>query len=298
MRVVITGAKGFVGQEIALQCKKKGIDVLGIDIVDTDERNYHKADITTYGIKEIIPEECDAIIHLAALSRDKDCKNNAYNCFNMNVMGTLNLIEAAQQRGVKNFIFASTEWVYGTFLENEIKNEDSFIDIEQQNSEYALSKLVSEANLRHKYQNGFCNVSILRFGIIYGPRPSNWSAVETLFNDVRTKDTIFVGSLRTGRCFIHVSDIAAGTVKAIGMKGFNLINLQGDRFVTLGDIIETSQKLLNRTVAVTEKTPDDFNMRNVSNKKAKVLLKWEPQFNIEKGLRTLLDSTSFVENTY
>lgn len=243
MRVVITGAKGFVGQEIALQCQKKGIDVLGADIIDADERNYYNADISSNRIKEIIPEGCDAIIHLAALSRDRDCKNNAYNCFNLNVMGTLNLIEAAQMKNVKSFIFASTEWVYDSFLEDEIKDEDSFIDIAKHKSEYALSKIVSEANLRQKYLYGFCNVTILRFGIIYGPRKSDWSAVESIFHTVNTKDAVEVGSLKTGRCFIHVADIASGVIKSIGLTGFNLINLQGARLITLGEIIEVSKSL-------------------------------------------------------
>lgn len=293
MKVVITGIKGFVGQGLARKCEEQGIEMIGTDIVDGNEHNYYKMDINSRNITEIIPEGCDAIIHLAALSKDKDCHNNALNCFNANVMGTLNLMEAAQKRNAKSFIFASTEWVYDRFELDEIKDEESSIDITNLKSEYALSKLVSETNLRQKYQYGFCDVAILRFGIIYGPRPSNWSAVEAIFNDVRTKETISVGSLKTGRCFIHISDIATGIIKAIGLTEFNLINLQGDRFINLGDVVETSQKLLNRTVKVEEKTPDNFNMRNVSNKKARVLLKWEPQFDLNKGLRSLLDSPFF-----
>lgn len=288
MRVVITGAKGFVGQEIALQCQKKGIDVLGADIIDADERNYYNADISSNRIKEIIPEGCDAIIHLAALSRDRDCKNNAYNCFNLNVMGTLNLIEAAQMKNVKSFIFASTEWVYDSFLEDEIKDEDSFIDIAKHKSEYALSKIVSEANLRQKYLYGFCNVTILRFGIIYGPRKSDWSAVESIFHTVNTKDAVEVGSLKTGRCFIHVADIASGVIKSIGLTGFNLINLQGARLITLGEIIEVSKKLTGKTPAVVEKNPENISVRNISNKKARTVLNWEPKYDLEKGLTSLI----------
>jgi UDP-glucose 4-epimerase len=287
MKVVITGVKGFVGQEIALQCEKKGIEVFGIDIIDADEPDYYKADINSDGIKEIIPEGCDAIIHLAALSRDRDCKNNAYNCFNVNVMGTLNLIEAAQQKGVKNFIFASTEWVYDSFLEDEIKDEHSFIDIAKHKSEYALSKLVSEANLRQKYQNGFCNVAILRFGIIYGPRKSDWSAVESIFHTVKTKDAVEVGSLKTGRCFIHVADIASGVIKSIGLKGFNLINLQGNRLITLGEIIEVSKQITKKNPSVFEKSPKNMSVRKISNRKARDVLNWKPEYDLEKGLMSL-----------
>jgi nucleoside-diphosphate-sugar epimerase len=288
MNVLITGAKGFVGQEIAMQCEKNGIKVLGVDIIDDDACNYHKVDVMSNRIKEIIPEECDAIIHLAALSRDRDCKNNAYKCFNVNVMGTLNLMEAAQQKGVKNFIFASTEWVYDSFLEYEIKDEDSFIDIAKHKSEYALSKLVSEVNLRQKYQNGFCNVTILRFGIIYGPRKSNWSAVESIFHAVNTKEVVEVGSLRTGRCFIHVADIANGVIKSIGLTGFNLINLQGDHLITLREIIEVSKKITGKTPSLVEKSPENISLRNISNNKARTFLNWVPKYDLEKGLSSLI----------
>jgi UDP-glucose 4-epimerase len=292
MRVFITGVKGFVGQELALQCEKQGIEVIGTDIADGDEHNYYKMDINSNNITEIIPEGCDAIIHLAALSRDQDCKNNAVDCFRINVMGTLNLMEAAQQKGAKNFIFASTEWVYDSFLEGEIKDENSFIDIAKHKSEYAFSKLVSEGNLRQKYQHGFCNVTILRFGIIYGPRKSNWSAVESLFHTVSTRDVVEVGSLKTGRCFIHVADIVKGVIKSIGLTGFHLINLQGDHLITLGNIIEVSKRITEKNPSIVEKNPENISVRNVSNEKARTVLNWEPEYNLKKGIESLIGTVA------
>lgn len=293
MNVVITGSKGFIGKELTRQCEKQGIEVIGVDIVSSKENNYHKVDINSDKISEIIPDRCNALIHLAALSRDKDCKKNVLNCFYVNVMGTLNLMEAAQKKNVGNFIFASTEWVYDTFTENEVKDEDSLIDFANHRSEYAISKLVSEVNLRQKHQQGFCHVTILRFGIIYGPRKSEWSAVESLFNDVRTKDVVSVGSLRTGRCFIHVSDIAYGIIKAATLTGFNVINLQGDRLITLKEVIEASKKIVNKNPEVREMNPDNVSVRNISNKRAKAALDWKPSYDLEKGLQSLLLGLGF-----
>ncbi len=287
MRVIITGVKGFIGKELSVRCGKLGIEVTGLDIIDCKESNYCRIDINSKDVMDVIPENCDAVIHLAALSRDKDCKDNAVNCFHGNVMGTLNLVEAAQKRNVKNFVFASTEWVYDKFAEKEVKDEDSIIDASNLKSEYALSKLVSEINLRQKYLHGFGNITILRFGIIYGPRPSEWSAVEALFNDVYTKDAVVVGSLRTGRCFIHVSDIVNGIIKSIGLNGFNLINLQSDRFIDLGEIIDLSRKILNKNPEVIEKSAENASIRNISNRKAKAVLGWKPEYDIESGLKSL-----------
>jgi len=203
-------------------------------------------------------------------------------------MGTLNLMAAAEQAKAKQFVFASTEWVYDTFVGDEVKTEESSIDIVNHTSEYALSKLVSEQNLRQKYSHGFCPVAILRFGIIYGPRESNWSAVEALVDAVRTKDEVVVGSLATGRCFVHVLDIAAGILSSVGIDGFNITNLEGRQLIRLGDIIETSKRVFGRRPAIVETDPDTPSVRNVSGQKAKDLLGWEPSMSLEAGIRSLI----------
>ncbi|MCL4457663.1 MAG: NAD(P)-dependent oxidoreductase [Nitrospirae bacterium] len=287
MRIFITGVSSFIGRELIRQCDEQGVTVAGNDLFITDFSRFLIGDIRDASVADQIPEGTDAIVHLAALSRDSDCKNNAYSCFDANVMGTLNLMEAAKNRGVKQFIFASTEWVYDSFNEGEPpKTEESVINIANLTSEYALSKIVSEVNLRQKYLQGFCSVTILRFGIIYGPRKDNWSAAESLFNSVATSEKLTVGSLRTARHFIHVSDIASAIIKSVGVKGFEILNIQGDRLITLGDIIESSKKITGKNPLVHESSPDKPSVRRISNKKAKEMLDWAPVFDLEKGLQT------------
>lgn len=289
MKIFLTGSSSFVGKELLRCCAAKNIEVVGVDAVYPEQKGCYQADICSESVSRHIPSDCDAMIHLAALSRDADCKGNAYKCFTTNVMGTLNMIEAAASKGVKQFIFASSEWVYGDFKEGEIKNEDSFIDASSLKSEYALSKLVSEINLRQRYSQGFCPVTILRFGIIYGPREGNWSAVESLLNLVATQPEVAVGSLQTGRCFIHVTDIAEAIIASIGLGGFQIINVQGKNLVTLSDIIEAAKMILKRDPKVQERTPGQVSQRIVSNAKAKELLHWQARIGLEEGLRTVAD---------
>ena len=170
MKIIITGSESFIGKEIIRQCKGKEIEIIGIDVIEKEnsEFEYHKINITEQEIINVIPENVDVIIHLAALSRDPDCKGKAFKCFQNNVMGTLNLMNCAKEKNVKQFIFASSEWVYDQFEENQSKNEEAPINALSLTSEYALSKLTSEINLKQEYQNGFCDVSILRFGL--GPK--------------------------------------------------------------------------------------------------------------------------------
>lgn len=288
MKIFVTGAEGFVGKNFVSQAEKKGIKVIGVDFKKSNKKNIIKADICSKNIGRLIPHKADVLIHLAALSRDSDCQKNVYGCFKTNVLGTLNLIRASEEKKVKQFIFASSEWVYDNCGKGKVKDEESFINIVNHTSEYALSKLVSEASLRQKYQSGFCPATILRFGIIYGSRKTNWSAVESLFNAVNTQDKVVVGSLKTGRFFIHVSDIVCGIIKSIGLKGFNIINLSGGKLITLKDIIKTSKKILNKDPKVREKNPDNISIRNISSKKAKKLLNWQPEIDLETGLINLL----------
>jgi nucleoside-diphosphate-sugar epimerase len=290
MRILVTGSESFIGKTLISQLQTTGHEIIGFDSLEPTNPTYefHQIDIRNPEINKLIPRNTDVLIHLAALSRDSDCKNKAIECFDVNVMGTLNLIKAAQLQKVKQFIFASSEWVYDKFIDSEEKNENSEINIDNHNSEYALSKLVTESNLRQQYNNGFCSVTILRFGIIYGPRKSNWSAVESILNQVKNQEKVSVGSLETGRRFVHVSDIARGIIHSFGLEGFNIINLTGNQINTLKDIIDTSQIILDKKIEVTEINPNQISIRNPSNVKAKEIINWEPKINLKTGLESLL----------
>jgi len=280
MKIFITGSDGFIGGEVVSRCKEKGIEFVGVDIRSG-------FDVRAKDIASAIPEGVDAVVHLAGLSDDNMCRDNAYAAFELNVLGTINLMEAAAARGAKQFIFASTEWVYDNCAADEVKTEDSVINIANHTSEYALSKLVSEANLRQKYQRGFIPVTILRFGIVCGSTGAKKSAVESLFYNVRDKDEVTVGSLQSGRCFVHVSDIASGIIKSVGLEGFNIVNLSGDKLATLSDIIETSRKVLNKNPRIIESNSENVSVRNISNKKAKEILGWRPELTVETWIEKL-----------
>ena len=286
-RVFITGSESFVGKELIKQCKPTEFELHGCDNMDPSDSRFIKADIREENISELIPMGIDVIIHLAALSSDPQCRNKAYECFDVHVMGTLNLIEAAEKRKCKQIIFASSEWVYDNFLNDEEKTENSIINIANLTSEYALSKLVSEANLRQKYQHGFCDTTILRFGIIYGSRKKNWSAVESIFNAIKNEDQAIVGSLKTGRCFVHVSDIVKGIMKSIGLKGFNIVGLEGSELTTLDNVIKTSKRILGKDITIVEKDAGNMSVRRVSADKAKEKINWQTEIGLEEGLKDL-----------
>ena len=76
---------------------------------------------------------------------------------------------------------------------------------------------------------------------------------------------------------------------SIGLKGFNIINLTGDLVITIGDLISESEKILSKKISVIEKNPNEVNIRNPSNKKAKEVINWSPKLTLNQGLKTVLD---------
>lgn len=289
MRIVVTGSESFIGKELRKHCRSEGLQIVTIDVAPSNESGHVQLDIRSPNVEEEIPLGADALIHLAAVSTDSACRRDIKNAFDVNVGGTLSLIKAAEARRVKQFVFASSEWVYGGVETGDVQTEESPIDLARVLSEYALTKIVAERLLYMAHKQGSFSVTVLRFGIVYGPRPANWSAVEQLFHAVQTNATVEVkGSLKTARRFIHVSDIADGILRAVGQEGYEVFNLTGDVLITLGDIIDQSAKLLGRCPRVIEAAPLAVNIRNPDNTKARHLLGWVPEIGLKQGLLTLL----------
>jgi len=280
----ITGAESFVGKRLVKHCKDKKISYSGVDVVASEDPNISKIDICDVDLNELIPSD-SVVVHLAAISRDPDCAKNPSLANKINVEGTLDVLRSAKLRDCRQLIFASSEWVYGQVSNDSEQQESDEIQIQRLDSVYAITKAVGEHYLRLLRED--LAVTILRFGIIYGPRPSNWSAVESLFNSVKNNEEVVVGSLKAGRRFIHVDDICAGILAAVGQINFEIFNISSDSTVTLGQIIEESKKIHSTTPRVIESSPEKISLRNPSNLKAKQRLNWSPLVSLSDGLKSL-----------
>jgi nucleoside-diphosphate-sugar epimerase len=288
MKVFVTGSESFIGKVFLDLCRKEGHSAFGIDLMAPRRDDRAPGDIRSPDVAALIPEGTDALVHLAAISRDSDCRANPRLAYDINVMGTVNLIEAAKARGVKQFVFASSEWVYGEVANQEVQTEDRPIDVTRLKSEYAFTKVAGEQILRLAHAQGFPAVTILRFGIVYGPRPQNWSAVESLLDGVLRGGPLRVGSRATARRFIHVKDIASGIGAALGRKSFDVFNLSGDSLITLGQVIDEAVRMLGNRVAVEETAPTAVSVRNPDNARARAALNWRPQWDLSRGVGDVL----------
>jgi UDP-glucose 4-epimerase len=276
--IVVTGSNGFIGARLVEKLTNLGANVVRIDAAGTNGSN--PVDIRSPEVADLIPPS-SRVVHLAALSTSGSCKTDPALAASVNIVGTLNLAQAARAAGALQFVFASTEWVYGSSGSEEPTFEDLPIDIAALTDTYAITKIAAEGLL--KSSGLFDDLMILRFGIVYGPRSDNWSAVESLLNS-SSKGRVEVGSLATARRFIFVDDVVDGILSSLGHRGQETLNLAGSRLVTLGDVITESEKILGHGVSVDETNPTAVSVRNPNPRRAMDVLGWRPEVDLHEGL--------------
>lgn len=293
MKLVIIGSEGFIGRRLRRLCEREGHTVVGVDAIESSTSGDIVCDIRSAALADLLPADADAVVHLAAISRDQDCAEDLDRALGVNIGATWNVFQAARALGIPQLVFASSEWVYGDVAGQDVQREDAPIDINRLTSTYALTKIFAERLLDAGWQaDPRTAVTILRFGIVYGPRPANWSAVENMFHQVESGDVEVRGSLQTARRFIHVEDVCGGILAAVGQGGYDVFNISGDELVSLQDLIDRSSEILGRQPAVIERDPTAITVRNPDNQKAKKLLGWSPAIDLVHGLKTLMDAES------
>lgn len=285
MKIFLTGTESFIGAMLWGMLLKAGHEVTGMDLAPPTQPGTIQMDLRDRRLVEQIPEGA-AIIHLAAMSTEGACKANPLEAMDINLTGTLRLAQAAVKRKCQQLIFASTEWVYPDVTQHELQKEDSPLDAMRPMSVYAFTKLAGERMLA---LSGLANVTLLRFGIVYGPREKNWSAVESLVEKVRRGESAQVGSFQTARRFVHVSDLCRGIIASLGRRGVEIFNLPGDRLINLGEVLTAGQAVLGKEVECRETTPDKPSVRNPDNAKARDVLGWTPRVPLATGVKELLD---------
>jgi len=228
MKILITGASGFVGSNLCQYINDKGIDLVKVNRengFDLSKRGW------TNGIKE---RNIDTIIHLAQSNNHRDFEHKSEEIFDTNVSATQELLEWSRVNGVKRFIYTSSFNVY----ENNCKprREDSNLNSE---SFYGLTKLISEQLVSH--YSSFFETLILRLNTVYGPKQSKAlvpQIIQRLIND----ETIY---LAKGEGVIlspiYVEDLSKIFLKLIESRerfDNEIINISGEETVSLKNIVK------------------------------------------------------------
>jgi nucleoside-diphosphate-sugar epimerase len=289
--VVITGVSGFVGKHLAEKALSLGFKVIGLDNTDsldfTSKIEFHKVDVSKDNFAYCIPNKA-VVVHLASISTDIACKENPQLAINVNYSGTLNAINCANIANASHFIFASSEWVYPERTKSVNQIESDRLEIENLNSFYAISKLVGESIVRTQSKIPYTN---LRFGIVYGPRITPGSSIESLALKIYNNEEITVGSKLTSRRFIYINDLISGIIACINLDNKFVVNgplnLAGNSLVSLEEVLRTTNLLLekNNSMVSEDKPPS---VRNPVSAKAEKLLDWVPDTNLSEGIESCL----------
>jgi UDP-glucose 4-epimerase len=288
MKVLVTGGSGFIGSHVVDKLKDKGVDVR---IYDGILSNYRKdvefyqgsiLDMTSLGFALC---GVDAIYHLAAIADVKDVYNDPYYSESINVRGTINVLEAARKAGIKRIVYGSTTWVYS---EAEGVNVDETTPLHAPTHLYTATKLTGEYYCKSYSKLYGMDVTILRYGIPYGPRARDGAVVPIFVKKALNGEPLTIaGDGSQFRKFVYVEDLAEGNVLALKPIAKNKIyNLDGREKVTIKQIAETIKKVIGDVkIEFTPARPGDFSGKEVSSELAKKELAWEPKVSFEEGVR-------------
>jgi nucleoside-diphosphate-sugar epimerase len=287
--LVITGSSGFVGEKLAIRAIAEGFDVIGIDIKQSMNLDCKQLelDLTSQDFYHRIPEE-STIIHLASLSTDSMCRENPILAIDTNLRATLLVLENAKKSKAAHFLFASSEWVYPEGPKVKKQRENDQLDLTNLNSLYALSKLFGESLIRSVSMSPY---TILRFGIVYGPRKVPGSSAESLALKVYLGEEISVGSKKTARRFIFIDDLIAGILQTASkgpqLLNTKILNLAGSELVSLDQIVAVASEILGKSAEIIDggKTAS---IRNPLIDETSKILGWSPKINIRQGLESCL----------
>jgi UDP-glucuronate 4-epimerase len=309
MKVFVTGAAGFVGARLSSMLMSRGDSVVGFD----DLNNYYdpiykehrldklrqnpqftfvKGDLRDAPLLRQLMQQHkpDAIAHLAAMPGVRYSIDHPLLYGEVNVQGSLNLIDAARMFGRPRCVLASTGSVYGSTTPVPFK-EDAAAD--RPLAPYPASKRAMEL-LAHSYSHLFgLPIVIVRFFNVYGPQgrpdmmPWQWSVAISKGEPI----TLFDGG-KMKRDWTYIDDIVAGFVAALDHEfKFEILNLGCSNPVENSDFVRVIEKLIGKKAIVIEKPApaSEPKVTYADVSKADRLIGYKPKVNVEEGLRRFIE---------
>jgi UDP-glucuronate 4-epimerase len=315
MHLLVTRGAGFIGSHLVDSLLEDGHTVTAVDSFDDfyarvwKERNIalHRshpawrlieADIRDGGaLRREWPGQCDAIVHLAARAGVRPSIMSPLLYQDVNVRGTHELLELAREKGVGQFVFASSSSVYGVDPRLPCREDDHVL---RPISPYASTKVSGEL-LGHVYSHLYgIRFIALRLFTVYGPRQRPDLAIHKFARLIVSGQPIPVfGNGESQRDYTFIADIVSGIRAAIAYQGspFEVLNLGNGRPVTLRGMIEELEAALGERAILEwlDEQPGDVRRTWADVSKARQLLGYEPRTGFREGVRRF--SRWFVRET-
>lgn len=295
MKVIVTGGAGFIGSHLVDALVERGIEVHVIDNLISGQleqvntlAHLYVEDVCSKKAKQIVIDiKPDAVFHLAAQADvGKSVQDPAYDA-DVNIIGTINMLDACRQAKVKKFIFASTSAVYGNLNKALLSEDDKKIPA----SYYGLSKLTAESYIRLFYELYRQSYTILRYANVYGPRqlPKGEGGVVAVFFDrIKKGDNINVhGDGEQTRDFIYVKDIVSANIAALEHGHQETVQVSTSQKTSINHILTLLTGIYGTPIDKQFTAPREGDIKHscLSNQKAKEVLNWQPTYQIEEGLK-------------
>lgn len=312
-KILVTGADGFIGSHLTEELVRHGFNVKAfvlynsfnswgwLDSCSPEVRGKFEVfsgDIRDpYGVKQAM-KDCDIVLHLAALIAIPYSYHSPDTYVDTNIKGTLNVVQAAKELGVKKVIHTSTSEVYGTAKFVPITEEHPL----QGQSPYSASKIGADQIALSFYSSFNTPVSVIRPFNTYGPRQSARAVIPTIITQIAKGNIqIKLGAIHPTRDFNFVKDTVSGFISALNSDNAigEVINLGSNFEISVGDTVQTISELMGVKIQIESDEirlrPDKSEVERLwaDNQKAKRLLGWEPKYagldGFKRGLTETID---------
>lgn len=296
MKYLITGGEGFIGRNLKEELENHNHEVWTLDIAGSPD---FSLSVTDYGDILKATTELDGIFHLAAVTSPPEFEADLFKGFDTNVVGTLNVLKAASENGVKRVVLASSSAVYGDI---NIPGKEDMVIPGHENM-YATTKLFDEYLGRHFTIRKDLEAVSLRFFNTYGLNENSkgmYSSVISKFLDsmVNGSKPLVFGDGTQRRDFVYVKDVAKATYSAMinGAPGESY-NVGTGISSTFNSIVSTIGKVLGREIEYSyEKNPfrsyQMFTQADVV--KSTKELKWKANYSLVDGIREMASNIGLL----
>jgi UDP-glucose 4-epimerase len=301
MRVLVTGAAGFIGSTLCESLLQDGAEVVGVDAFipsyaesikrgnvtrASQDRRYRlvEADLREADLDPLV-EGMSHVVHLAALAGVRASWGSAFRDYTgHNVLATQRLLEAVRRSGVERLVVASSSSVYGMPTKFPTPEEEPRRPL----SPYGVTKVATEALLNAYRESYGVSAVGLRYFTVYGPRQRPDMGIFKFFDAAKRGSEITVyGDGSQTRDFTFVEDAVAATKAALARSTEPLVyNVGGGHRVTLNDLLAAIERTSGRPIARRYEPPAPGDPRDTSadTSRAQRDLDYRPRTNLESGL--------------
>jgi UDP-glucose 4-epimerase len=297
MKILVTGGAGFIGSHLVDRLIREGHQVTILDNLSTGfkeninpQAKFVLVDIRNLSQIKRYFQRQDFVFHLAALPRIQLSIKDPLPVNETNITGTLNVLLAAKEAGVKRVIYSASSSIYGNKNKLPLK-EDMLPD---PGSPYALSKYVGEEYCRLFTKLYGLDTIILRYFNVYGPRAeavSPYATVIPIFlrQKAQGKPLTITGDGRQKRDFTYVDDVVEANIKAMNLKrrgNGEMINIGAGQNYSINQLA----KIIGGPTIYIPSRPGESRVTLADNSKAKRILKWQPKISLEEGIKKTINA--------